>query len=680
MMTILLYLIKTILISGLLVGYYWLFQRNKAFHRYNRWFLLGIPAVSLMLPLLRLNIPDFWSQSRDGGTIHLLGVANGNLEEAVTVYARQGFWRAFPWESVFLAVGLFVSLCFLFRFLRSLWQLLSLRRHHSSFEIEGTRIYFVTQDGTPFSFFKSIFWNEAMELNSPQGQQILRHELYHVRHRHSLDILLLEIARILCWFNPFIHLIRKEIQIIHEFSADEFASFETDKLEYAEMLLINSFHPKSISITHPFFQNQIKRRIAMITQNKKNKSGLLGRMMILPLVAMLLGLFAFKFQNHSLLFPAKTKTVRVVIDAGHSGIYPGVQANGFLEKDINLQIAKKIQELSKDYQVEVFMTREADEVPGRFNSLAEDLHYRAALAAKENADLFVSIHINLNENKNHSNSGFEIYVPKNTSIVYPGSVKLGSSISEFIRKDYSIAPELKQREVGVLVLDKATVPAVLIECGFLDNKTDLDFITNDKNQEEIARDILEGIRKYNLNESSLQDNPASSNTLTITADTITIDALKAKDPNTIYSMNVDKKNNRIYVKYKNGKEDVVLITKEIRLALDTAGALRKVEFEAEFPGGRSAWRQYLVNTFKYPSEAAYKEIQGNVAVEFIVETDGRVTNIKSISGPEALRAESERVIRESGKWTPAKNQGKTVRSYHIQPINFTLEPQPSPKS
>ena len=676
MMTILLYLLKTVLISGLLFGYYLVFQRNKAFHRYNRWFLLGVPAVSLLLPLLRLNIPDFWSGNQDGTTIHLLGVANGNLEEAVTVYARQGFWKAFPWESVFLAVGLFVSLCFLFRFLRSLWQLYILRRHHSSREIEGTRIYFVNQEGTPFSFFKSIFWNAGMELNSPQGQQILRHELYHVRHQHSLDILLLEIGRILCWFNPFIHLIRHEIQTIHEFSADEFASFETDKLEYAEMLLINSAGRKSIAITHPFFQNQIKRRIAMITQNKKIKSGLLGRLMILPVVALLLGLFAFKLENRSLLSPARAKTVRVVIDAGHSAIYPGVQANGILEKDINLQIAKKIQELAKDYQVEVFMTREADEVPGRFKSLAEDLHYRAALAAKENADLFVSIHINLNESKNHpTNSGFEIYVPKNASSVYPGSVKLGSSISEFIQKDYSIAPELKQREVGVLVLDKATVPAVLIECGFLDNKTDLDFITNKENQDKIARDIMEGIRKYNLNESSSQNNPDSSNTFTIIADTITIDALEAKDPNTIYSINVDKINNRIYVKYKNGKEDVVLITKELRMTLDTGGAYKKVEIEAKYPGGAKNWMQYLQKNLKYPDDAASKEIQGTVLVEFIVKTDGTLENIHVVSGPEALKAESIRIIRESGKWIPAKDHGEIVKSYKKQPIIYRLEPQ-----
>jgi TonB family protein len=513
-----------------------------------------------------------------------------------------------------------------------------------------------------------------MELDCPQGQQILRHELYHVQHRHSLDILLLEIARILCWFNPFIHLIRQEIQTIHEFSADEFASSETDKLEYAELLLINSAGRKSVSITHPFFHNQIKRRIAMITQNKKIKSGLLGRMMILPVVALLLGLFAFKIENRSLLSAVKAKTIRVVIDAGHGGAYPGVQRNGVLEKDINLQIARKIQELAKDYQIEVFMTRDADGVPGQFVSLAEDLHYRAALAAKENADLFVSIHINSNDHQDRRGSGFEIYVPKNTSSVYPGSVKLGSSISGFISKDYSIAPELQQSKTGVLVLDKATVPAVMIECGFLDNKTDLDFITNSENQDKIARDILKGIRKYNLNGSSLQDNPQSSDVFTIIADTITLDALKAKDPNTIYSLNVDKKNNRIYVKYKNGKQDIVVITKEIRLALDTGGAYRKVEVEAKYPGGTTGWIQYLQKNLKYPDGAVSKGIQGNVLVEFIVKADGTLENIHVVSGPEALKDESIRIIRESGKWIPAKDHGKIVKSYKRQPIIYRLEP------
>ncbi|MFI5192581.1 MAG: N-acetylmuramoyl-L-alanine amidase [Chitinophagales bacterium] len=644
-MNMLLYLIKTILVAGLLLGYYWLFLRNKSFHRYNRYFLLCIPAISMLFPLLRLNLPLFWWQTANENSIHLLGVVNGNLEEAVTIYASQGFWRSFPWETVCFLITMLISLFFFIRFYRSLCLLRLLRQNNPFQEIQGTRIYFVHQAGTPFSFFKSIFWNESQELNSSQGRQMLRHELYHVQHQHSLDILLLEIIRIACWFNPFIHLIRREIQAIHEFLADEFASSETDRLEYAELLLLNSFHSKKIFITHPFFQNQIKRRIAMITKNKKIKSGLLGRMMVLPVVVLLLGLFAFKLQNHSLLSLTKIKTIRVVVDAGHGGVYPGVEANGILEKDINLQIAEKIRKLAKDYQIEVIMTREADGVPGHFNNLTDDLLYRAALPAKENADLFVSIHLNTNEkDNNHPNSGFEIYVPESTSTVYSGSVKLGSSISEYIYKDYSIATELKQSASRVLVLDRATVPAVCIECGFMDNKTDLDFITNNQNQEKIARDILKGIALFSLGSTT----HASGSTAP--ADTLPKEAIDKPDR----------------------------IAEEInsRLPEDTIGQpFTKVEVEAEYPGGVRAWSKYLQQSLKYPDAAAKNEIQGTVLLQFIVEKDGTVSNITAISGPDALKAESIRIIRDGGKWKPAKQNRHIVRSYHRQPIIYKLERQ-----
>ncbi|MDP4131112.1 MAG: N-acetylmuramoyl-L-alanine amidase [Bacteroidota bacterium] len=674
-MITILYLIKVILVSGLLLGYYWLFLRNKTFHRYNRWFLLGIPVVSLVLPGLHLTLSDFWKESQAKNPIRLLGVANGSLEDAVTVYARHGFWKNFPWESAFLFIALIISFFFFIRLYRSLLHLRFLRRNSPFREMQGARIYFVNGEGTPFSFFKSIFWNKEQELDNPHGRQILRHEFYHVRHRHSLDILFLESVRTLFWFNPFIHMIRQEIQAVHEFAADEFAGSETDNLEYAEMLLINNFRSNNFSITHPIFQNQIKRRIAMITKNKKIKSGPLGRMMILPVVVLLLGLFAFKLQNHSLLSPAKTKTIRVVVDAAHGGAYTGAQANGILEKDINLQIAKKIQQLAKDYQVEVIMTRENDEVPGQFNNLRDDLLYRVALPAKENADLFISIHTNVNYKNSHNpNSGFEIYVPETTNTVYSRSVKLGSSISEFIRKDYSIAPELKQTATGALILNRATVPAVFIECGFIDNKTDLDFITNDKNQEKIARDILKGIAVFSL------ESPTYAGGSTAPVDTLTKEAMDNLDPGSIASMTVLK--SFIYIKFKNGNESVVKITDDMRKSWkdsdsisQTDPAFTKVEVEAEYPGGIHAWSKYLQQSLKYPDAAAKNEIQGPVLLQFIVEKDGTVSNITVISGPGALRAESIRIIRGSGKWNPAKQNGHIVRSYHRQPIIYKLERQ-----
>ena len=82
----------------------------------------------------------------------------------------------------------------------------------------------------------------------------------------------------------------------------------------------------------------------------------IGRFMILPMILILIGLFSFKMQN--VMHPSSAKTVRVVIDAGHGGDFIGTQYNGVLEKNINLTISKKIQELSTEYNVDVIMTRE----------------------------------------------------------------------------------------------------------------------------------------------------------------------------------------------------------------------------------------------------------------------------------------------------------------------------------
>ena len=99
----------------------------------------------------------------------------------------------------------------------------------------------------------------------------------------------------------------------------------------------------------------------------------------------------------------------------------------------------------------------------------------------------------------------------------------------------------------------------------------------------------------------------------------------------------------------------------------------KVEVESDYPGGYKAWVTYLNQHLHYPDEAVNKEIQGDVVVQFIVDTDGHISDVRAISGPSALRAESIRVIRESGHWTPAIQDGRQVKSYKRQPIKYRLE-------
>jgi protein TonB len=99
----------------------------------------------------------------------------------------------------------------------------------------------------------------------------------------------------------------------------------------------------------------------------------------------------------------------------------------------------------------------------------------------------------------------------------------------------------------------------------------------------------------------------------------------------------------------------------------------KVEIESAYPGGAAAWQRYLIKTLRYPQEAQDNEIQGAVVVQFIVDRSGTVSDVEAISGPAELRQEAVRVIQKSGKWTPAVQNGRQVKSYKKQPIVFRLE-------
>lgn len=99
----------------------------------------------------------------------------------------------------------------------------------------------------------------------------------------------------------------------------------------------------------------------------------------------------------------------------------------------------------------------------------------------------------------------------------------------------------------------------------------------------------------------------------------------------------------------------------------------KVEIESEYPGGLSAWSRYLNRNLRYPQDAIDNEVQGTVIVQFIVDKEGNVSDVEAVSGANELRDEAVRVIKKSGKWTPAVQNGRQVKSYKKQPIVFRLE-------
>jgi hypothetical protein len=97
--------------------------------------------------------------------------------------------------------------------------------------------------------------------------------------------------------------------------------------------------------------------------------------------------------------------------------------------------------------------------------------------------------------------------------------------------------------------------------------------------------------------------------------------------------------------------------------------------EAEYPGGAAAWHRYLNKNMRFPEDGIDEEMQLSVVVKFVVDEEGNVSDAEAISGSKAFGAEAVRVIKQSGKWIPAKqlSNGRFVKSYKKQPIIIHVE-------
>lgn len=101
-----------------------------------------------------------------------------------------------------------------------------------------------------------------------------------------------------------------------------------------------------------------------------------------------------------------------------------------------------------------------------------------------------------------------------------------------------------------------------------------------------------------------------------------------------------------------------------------------VEQPAEFPGGVAALMRWLNNNMRYPEAAQQNDIQGRVTVNFVVEKDGSIANVKIAKGVDKdLDREALRVVKKMPKWQPGKNNGVAVRSYFNLPVIFRLQNQ-----
>lgn len=582
------YLLKVTICSGILFGYYWFVLRNKIFHQYNRFYLLASVVLSLALPLIQINIWHNAAQPAPQAILLLQAVNGDEYLDEIIVSSRQ---TGLSFEQTMLMVYTLISIAFLVFFIQALFKIRRLIKKHRLSLFEN--IYFVntTAKGTPFSFLKYIFWNDHIDPESTAGSQVFRHEVAHVKERHSYDKLMMHVVLIFCWCNPFFWLVRKELNMIHEFVADQIAVEDNDTAAFAAMILQAAYPQQRFHLANPFFYSPIKRRLMMLTKNRNPKVGYIGRLLVLPLAVLIFAAFTLKAKTFTDNINAYDgKTITVVIDAGHGGSDNGgtnVQGT-VLEKDLNLALTKTISALNTNQKIKIILTRETDV----FQSVQEKVAFTKAAGA----DLFISLHMDANPaGQTNAKSGLNVYVANNQSAnVYNSRVLASALINEFSQQyGLPVNKQPVQTNMTIRVLQDATCPAVLVEAGNISNSKDLGYLQTKAAQTLVAGKILAAIERW---AEAKEKGPTGGGVIALEANaiapaqktdtipeitlaneekaliiadgkTITSVEMKKIDPETIESITVLKNANAVQEYGEKGKNGVVIIKTKTELTI-----------------------------------------------------------------------------------------------------------------
>jgi N-acetylmuramoyl-L-alanine amidase len=357
--------------------------------------------ISTILPLLHFEW--FTLSSKSTQAIQLFKIIQGTGGEEVGAAGNGSFiWQPMA-VYMFLSVGSLLLIMLVMR-LRSL---LRLKNKFPVTRMHAFDLVITDLQQAPFSFFRNIFWREDISLDEETGQQIFNHELIHVKQKHSWDKLGLEILLCFYWLNPFFWWLRKELSLVHEFIADEKAVVNNDTHSFSRMLLATACNKFDFSPAHSFSYSPIKRRLIMLTTSKKPSFSYLRRIMFLPVTGVIICLFAFTVRKQAAVSSSENvsnKHFVLVVDAGHGGKDLGAVGNGLSEKDVTLKIAAEIESLSSAYGIDVVLTRDKD----AFMSPAD----KSTFANAQNADAFLSIHVNAAEQSQEQQSGFEVLLSR----------------------------------------------------------------------------------------------------------------------------------------------------------------------------------------------------------------------------------------------------------------------------
>lgn len=294
-----LYLIKsTLVLSVFYLIYRYIF--NKYFYfEWNRFYLISIVFLSLVLPLIKINYFNTSSLNIETEKILFVNFTDGQFFVNTTeqqniftnIYSKLTDNKYFTIFNVLLIIYLSGIFRFSIIFIKNLTSLVSLKNKSKKIAVN---LYEIKSRITAFSFFKNIFVSKNFEnLTANEQQQIINHENIHIKQKHSLDNLLFEILNIIFWFNPLIKKLKKSVKENHEFIVDKILTKKDSTYNYSYLML--KLTKKKVSINNNIKSSQVKDRIKLMANPEKERIKKIRFIATMPLLILIIFTFLFAF-------------------------------------------------------------------------------------------------------------------------------------------------------------------------------------------------------------------------------------------------------------------------------------------------------------------------------------------------------------------------------------------------
>src|SRR5690606_21595497 len=275
------YIIQAIAFQLFFLLVYDVFLKKETFFNWNRAYLLITAVLSFILPTIKIEMFKNIVPQKYIITIPEVVIEQQNvimLYEVLIHGAKQA--SSMSWSCIYLFyLGSAIAFSI---FTYKLINIFLLIKNNQKHQEQNLRIVNLENSRDAFSFFNFIFIGKHLE--NEERETILKHELVHVKQKHSFDMLFFEFLRILFWFNPFIYMYQNRVSVLHEFLADAEA-VKYNKTQYYQNLLSQVFHTRQVSFINPFFkQSLIKKRIVMLQKSKSKQIQLVKYALLIPMV------------------------------------------------------------------------------------------------------------------------------------------------------------------------------------------------------------------------------------------------------------------------------------------------------------------------------------------------------------------------------------------------------------